>query len=136
MPAHRKQWRRVIDHLQALRIAGLADGDECHAELLRRFDLTFSRFARTNLRRRGTTTPRQRGQGLERGAGAAEMIDEGAEGARPDVLAADEAQPVEALFVGEVDVVRSLVHFAPRLCPQAARPATITYNRWEKPAPT
>src|ERR1700685_3249232 len=83
MPAHRKQRRRVIDHLQPLRIAGLADGDECHAELLRRFDLTFSRFARTNLRRRGATAPRQRGQGLERGAGAAEMIDEGAEGARP-----------------------------------------------------
>jgi hypothetical protein len=27
------------------------------------------------------------------------VIDEGAEGARPDMVAADEAQPVEALFV-------------------------------------
>jgi hypothetical protein len=49
--------------------------------------------------------------------------------ARPDILAANEAQPVEALLVGEVDVVRTLVHSAPRPCPQAARPATITYNR-------
>ena len=56
--------------------------------------------------------------------------------ARPDILAADEAQPIEALLVGEVDAVHRLVHFAPWLCPQVARPATITYNRWEKPAPS
>jgi hypothetical protein len=82
MSAHRKQRRRVIDHLQALRIAGLADGDECHAKLLRRFDLALGRFARINLRRRGATTPRQRGQRLKRGASAAEMIDKGAKRAR------------------------------------------------------
>jgi hypothetical protein len=31
--------------------------------------------------------------------------------ARPDILAADEAQPVEALFVGEVDSLRCPIHF-------------------------
>src|ERR1700719_3666591 len=116
MPAHRKQRWRVVDHLQALRIAGLADGRLRDAEVLRRFNLTLSRFARKDLRRRCATTPRQRGQGFERGAGAAEMIDEGAKCARPDVLAANEAQPVEALFVGEVDIVHRLIHG----CPQAS----------------
>src|SRR5580692_4454674 len=103
MAAYRDERRRVIDHLQALRIAGFADGDECHAELLRGFHLLLGRFARTNLRCRPTATPRQRGQGLERGAGAAEMIDEGAKRAWPDVLAADQAQPVEPLLVGQTD---------------------------------
>ena len=56
--------------------------------------------------------------------------------ARPDILAADEAQPVEALLVGEVDAVRSLVHFAPWPCPQAAKPAIITYDRREWRAPS
>ena len=116
MPAHRDERRRVIDHLQAFRIAGFADGDERHAELLRGFDFLLGRFARTNLRRSSAAPPRQRGQGLERGARAAEMIDEGAECARPDILAADKAQPVEALFVGEVDAVHQLVH----VCPQAS----------------
>jgi len=31
----------------------------------------------------------------------------------PDVLAADEAQPVEALLVGEVDAMCRFVHFTP-----------------------
>jgi hypothetical protein len=116
MTAHRKQRRRVIDHLQAFRIAGFADGDERNAKLLRGFDLTLDRFARTNLRRSSAAAPRQLGQGLERRAGAAEMIDEGAKRARPDVLAADEAEPVEPLLVGEMDVVHRLVH----VCPQAS----------------
>src|ERR1700686_1381569 len=116
MSAHPKQRRRVIDHLQAFRIVGLANGDECDVELSRGVDLPFGRVARTDLRRSPTATPRQRGQGLKRGAGAAEMIDEGAKRARPryyganarrlrhntarpDILAADEAQPVEPLLV-------------------------------------
>jgi hypothetical protein len=35
--------------------------------------------------------------------------------ARPDILAADETQPVEALLVGEVDVVRWLIHVCPQI---------------------
>jgi hypothetical protein len=83
MPAHRKQRRRVIDHLQAFRIAGLANGDKRNAEFSRGVDLTLGRVARTDLRRRCTATPRQRGQGLKRSTGTAEMIDEGAKRARP-----------------------------------------------------
>ena len=119
MSAHRKQRRRVVDHLQALRIAGFADGDERDVEFSRGVHLTLSLVARTNLRRSPTATPRQRGQGLERRAGAAEMIDEGAKRARPDILAADETQPVEALLVGEVDALRRFVHVCPQRKPYA-----------------
>ena len=83
------------------------------AEVLRGFDLTLGRFARTDLRRRRAAAPRQRGQGVERGAGAAEVIEQGAERARPDILAADKAQPVEALVVGQSDGFRAFVHSSP-----------------------
>jgi hypothetical protein len=43
------------------------------------------------------------------------MIDEGAEGARPDVRAADEAEPVEALLVGQMDALFHVVRKAPML---------------------
>src|SRR5580704_17524745 len=76
MSAHRDERRRVVDHLQALRIAGFADGDERDAQFLRGFDLLLGCFPRANLRRSPTTAPRQPGQRLERGPGAAEMIDE------------------------------------------------------------
>jgi hypothetical protein len=81
-PRTAKRWR-VVDHLQALRIAGLADGDQRDAEVLRGFDLTLGRFARKDLRRRCAATASQRGQRLERRAGAAEVIEQGAERARP-----------------------------------------------------
>ena len=45
---------------------------------------------------------REIGQRLERGPRAAEMVEQGAEGARADILAADQAQPVEPLVVGEL----------------------------------
>src|SRR5579862_2713771 len=83
MSAHRKQRRRVIDHLQALRIAGLADGDERDLEFARGVHLTLGLVARTNLRRGRTAAARQRGQGLERGARPAEVIDESAKRSRP-----------------------------------------------------
>jgi hypothetical protein len=110
MATHRDERRRVIDHLQALRIAGFANGDERHAEVLCGFELTLGRFPRKDLRRRCAAATRQRGQGLERGAGAAEVIDEGAECARSNVLTADEAQPVEPLLVGQTDGFRTFVH--------------------------
>jgi hypothetical protein len=115
----RKQRRRVIDHLQAFRILGLANGDKRNVELSCGVDLTLGRVARTNLRRQPTAAPRQRGQGLKRGARPAEMIDEGAKRARPDILAADEAQPVEALLVGKVDSFCALVHSSPNTVRQS-----------------
>src|SRR6202451_3517673 len=113
MSANRKQRRRVVDHLQALRIAGFADGDERDAQFLRGFDLLLGCFARKYLRRSPTTAPRQRGQRLERGAGAAEVIDERAKRPRSDVLTADETQPVEPLLVGQSDGFGAFVHSPP-----------------------
>ena len=45
--------------------------------------------------------PRKVRQGLERRRRAAIMVDQGSEGARADILGADQAQPVEALLIGE-----------------------------------
>jgi len=58
-------------------------------------------LVRANPRRPpGAAAPGEIRQRLERGAGAAAVIDEGAESARADVLGTDEAQPVEALGGG------------------------------------
>ena len=46
----------------------------------------------------------------ERRPGAAEMVDEGAEGARPDIGAANEAKPVDPLLIGQLDAVGRLFH--------------------------
>ena len=55
--------------------------------------------------RDGRAAPPRRGelgQRVERRARAAEMIDQVAEGARADIVAADQPQPVEPLLVGEL----------------------------------
>ena len=116
LAADRHERRRIVDHLQPRRIAGFAQGHERDAELLRRRDLALRIVARANLRRAaGAAAPRQRRQRLERGARAAEMIDQGAKRARADIRAADKAEPVEALLVGQTDTLSDLVHTAPTL---------------------
>ena len=52
--------------------------------------------------------PRQRGQGLDRSTCATVVIDQGAKGARSDILASDETQPIEPLAVGEFHTVSRL----------------------------
>ena len=47
---------------------------------------------------RGAAAPRQIGQALQRGARAAEMIDQRAEGARSDIVGPDQPQPVDPLL--------------------------------------
>jgi hypothetical protein len=85
---------------------------------LRDRDFAHRLFARANLHgAAGAATPRQRWQRLQRGAGTAEMIDQRAERARADIGAADEAQPVDPLFVRQADIVFfvfSVAHLAPR----------------------
>ena len=51
---------------------------------------------------RGTAAARQIGQPLQRRARSAEMIDERMEGARPDIVAADQPQAVDPVGLGEV----------------------------------
>jgi hypothetical protein len=77
---HGEQRRSIVDHPQAVRSSLSAS------------KVTPNAFA---------AAAGKIGQRRERGAGAAAVIDQGAEGPRPDIVAADEAQPVEALFVGQ-----------------------------------
>jgi hypothetical protein len=48
------------------------------------------------------------------------LIDQRADGARPDILAANEPQPVEPLLVGQPDAVPTGAHAAPRSGPRIA----------------
>ena len=84
------------------RIVGLAERDEAGTDPFGGGDLPLGLFAAADAQRpcRAAAT-RQIRQRRERGPGATAMIDEGAESARPDILAADEAQPVEPLAVAQ-----------------------------------
>jgi hypothetical protein len=85
-----------------VRIIRLAQRQQGHAEPLGRSELALGVLARVDARGpRRAAAAGEIGQGREGGAGSAAVINQGAEGARPDMVAADEAQPVEALFVGQ-----------------------------------
>ena len=102
LAAHRQQRRRIVDHLQARRIIRLAERDEVDAARARRFQFGFGVLARTDARRpRCAAAAGERGQGAKRCARAAIMIDQVAEGARADIVGADEAQPVEPLLLAQ-----------------------------------
>src|SRR5207253_1071211 len=99
--AHGDERRRVRDGGERVRIIGFAQGDERGAELGGGGKLALGVRPRADAAwPRRAAAPRQLRQGGKRGAGAAVMVDEGAERARPDMLAADQAQPVELLRVG------------------------------------
>jgi hypothetical protein len=77
-------------------------GNKGDAQLVRQGELAHGIFTRANLR--GTTRSaalRQRRQCFERRPRTAEMIDQRAERARPDILATDEPQPIDPLRVLE-----------------------------------
>ncbi len=84
------------------------------AQFARGLDLALGLLARIDLRRAAAAAaPRQCRQRIKRGARAAEMIDQCAEGARPDILAADKPQPVDPLLVGETNAFPPFAHIAP-----------------------
>ena len=92
LAAHGKQRRGVVDHLLARRIIRLAERDEIDAARRGGFQFGLCVLARTNARRRGS--PAAAGKRRQRGecrARTAIMIDQVAEGARTDIVAADEA---------------------------------------------
>src|SRR5262249_56845375 len=66
--------------------------------------------------RGGPLAPAARGEMGKRGRRrprTAVMIDEGAEGARPHIVAADETQPIEPLLVAEPHALTLFRHTAP-----------------------
>ena len=110
-PREREDRRRRIDLTQDRRIFRLAEGDKSHAELPRRVELPLDLLDRGHAdRARRAAAPREFGQRLERRPRAAAIVEKRAKGARPDVLRADEPQPVEPLFVGESRGFRRLRH--------------------------
>ena len=91
------------------RIIGLAERDQADAHGVRRPRFRARLRAREQMRPAPAAPPRRArsGSALERRARAAVMIDQGAERARPDILAADEAQPVDPLLVGQANLASS-----------------------------
>jgi hypothetical protein len=84
--------------LQPARIVRLAECDQGNAKFAASLDLALDFFAGANLRRAGAAAACQRRQRLERGARAAEMIEQRAKSARSDILTADKPQPIEPLL--------------------------------------
>ena len=102
LAAYRDERRRVVDHCQSGRIVGLAERDMGHAEQPCPIDLALGLFPRPDSGKAcRAAAPGQRCG--ERSPRAAIMREQRAERPRPDVLAADESQPVDPLLIGEVD---------------------------------
>jgi hypothetical protein len=57
---------------------------------------------------------RQRRQGFKRRARTAEMVDQSAKRTRADILAANEPQSVDPLFVRQADGLCAVAHIAPK----------------------
>ena len=97
-----EQRRRRVDLGERRRIARLADGDEACARALRRGELGlgFGLAAEADVVS-AAAAARQHRQRIDGGLGAAELVDQRAEGGRPDILAADQAEPGEALTTVE-----------------------------------
>ncbi len=100
--AHREKRRSVVGRLQAARILGFAEGDQIDAEPVRGAQFSFGVFRGSDPdRARGPAAAGEIGQRRERGTRAAIVIEQRPEGARADILAADQPQPVEPLLVAQ-----------------------------------
>ena len=96
--AERQDRGRVLDGAQGGGVAGLVAAEEPATKGLERRDLTLGRRARGDANRAlPSAALGQLGQGGEGCLGGAEAGEELVEGDRPDVLAADEAKPVQPL---------------------------------------
>ena len=100
--AHREQRRRVVDLGEPLRIGVFASATKRNAELPAA-SISRSASARGSDAdgARGAAAAGKFGQRFDRRARIAVLTQQPSEGARPDIVAADQPQPVEPLFVGE-----------------------------------
>src|SRR5262249_28080256 len=102
-------------HLQSVWIVGLAKRDQVDAERPCRLDLALGLVVRIDAGSAlGAAAPGKLRQRFERLARAAIVVDERAEGARPNVLAANEPQPVDPLLVGETNARACSLHISSR----------------------
>ena len=82
----------------------LAHGDEMRPGAVGSLKLGVSLAFREDTDRGAAAATRQRRQRSESSLGAAELIDQGAEGGRSDILAADQPEPAPALAVAQLDL--------------------------------
>jgi hypothetical protein len=111
LAAHGKKRRGVVDHLQPARIVGLPQRDESDAEGFRRLELALGVLAGVDAD--GTARAAaagEIGQRRQRRAGAAVMVDQRAEGAWADIVAADEAKPIEPLLLAQPHAATVFAH--------------------------
>ena len=100
--AKREDRRGGVDLAQDRGIVRLAQRDEAHPSLrASASSRSISSAVATRIGRARAAAAGEVRQRLERRARAAAGVDQGAEGARADVLRADQPQPVEQLLVGE-----------------------------------
>jgi hypothetical protein len=96
LAAHRDDRRRIIDHAKSRRIVWLAKYEEFYAGFKCGLQFRFGLLARANTQRaRRAATAREVGQGRECRADVADAADEVVEGARADIVAPNEAQPLD-----------------------------------------
>src|SRR5262249_29251855 len=115
LAAHGEQWRWVVGWLQPHGIGGFAEPDIGGAVAGRGSELPFGVRARVNAGEpRRTAATRQLRKRFESRTRIAEATNECAKGARPDILTANQAEPIDTLLVGEGKFrVVAVVHNAP-----------------------
>jgi hypothetical protein len=100
MLPRREERRRAVNHSQAFWISCFPHGDKAQPQRLHCGQLALGIFARIDARRSRRSAPsRKLGQRIKRAARAAVSIQERSERTRADMLAANEAQPIEPLLV-------------------------------------
>ena len=114
--AHGKERRGVVDHLQPARIVRLPERDESDAERFRRLELALGVLAGMDARGAARAAAAGKiGERRQRRACAAVVVDQRAEGARADIVAADEAKPIEPLLLAQPHAVAVFAHWMIRL---------------------
>ena len=86
------------------RISLLTHGHETSPGAVGGFKLGVSLGFRENTNGGAAAATRQRRQGSESSLGATELIDQGTEGGRSDILAADQPEPVPPLTIAQLDL--------------------------------
>ena len=96
MAAHGQKRRRIVDHRQPIWVLRLTHGQEARTERLHGGKLALGIRAGTDAGGTGrAATSREIRQSFERCLRTAVMIDQHTERARPDMVAANEAKPIE-----------------------------------------
>lgn len=121
-----EEGRRRIGLCQRRRVAKLSHRHQFSAGAPCRLKLGFRVGERVDADRVRATAARQDRQGFESGFRSAELIDERAERDGADILAADQAQPAEALPVAQLDMAwRRIIAAASRASARQSGPPRL-----------